>query len=516
MFDTSGTTSMLKEGSRAYSGLEEAMMRNIEAVQGLAKMTRSALGPHGMNKMVINHLERLFVTADAHTIINESDVNHPAAKMVAQAVKMQSNECGDNTNLILTIAGELMQQAAGLISMGLHPSEILIGYDKATKKTLELLEGQCKYKLENPHNKAELVKSINSVIASKQFGQEEFLSGLIADASIHTMPKNSIKFNVDNVRIQKILGGGLLDSKVIQGVVVTKASETSIHKVMKSKVAVFNTNIEMQQGETKGTVLLKNADDLLNYTTGEEDKFEGFIKKMAEAGVTCVVCQGSMSELAVHFFEKYGMMAVKIMSKWELKRIGRACGATPIVKLECPSPEEMGYADEISFQEISSTWCTVFRRDQEENKMATIVLRGSTHAQLDDIERAIDNGVNAVKSLIRDKRMVPGAGATEMFIASEIQKFAKEQPGLDQYAVEKFGVSFEAIPRILSENAGLKAETILANLYAKVESGCEYGIDVKDGEVKNVVEACIFDSLESKSWALKLAFDVCLTLLKVD
>ncbi len=148
--------------------------------------------------------------------------------------------------------------------------------------------------------------------------------------------------------------------------------------------------------------------------------------------------------------------------------------------------------------------------------MATIVLRGSTHAQLDDIERAIDNGVNAVKSLIRDKRMVPGAGATEMFIASEIQKFAKEQPGLDQYAVEKFGASFEAIPRILSENAGLKAETILASLYAKVESGCEFGIDVKDGEVKNVVEAGILDSLESKSWALKLAFDVCLTLLKVD
>merc|ERR1712021_148175 len=121
---------------------------------------------------------------------------------------------------------------------------------------------------------------------------------------------------------------------------VTKASETSIHRVEKAKVAVFNTNIEMQQGETKGTVLLKNAEDLLNYTTGEEDKFEGFIKKMAEAGVTCVVCQGSMSELAVHFFEKYGMMAVKIMSelsvhffekyvmmavkimsKWELKRI---------------------------------------------------------------------------------------------------------------------------------------------------------------------------------------------------
>lgn len=140
-----------------------------------------------------------------------------------------------------------------------------------------------------------------------------------------------------------------MESKVIRGVVVTKASETSVKHVTNAKVAVFNTNIEMQQGETKGTVLLKNADDLLNYTTGEEDKFEGFIKKLAEAGVAVVVCQGSMSELAVHFFEKYHIMAVKIMSKWELKRVGRAVGATPIVKLECPTPDEMGYADEVSF-----------------------------------------------------------------------------------------------------------------------------------------------------------------------
>lgn len=467
--------------------------------------------------MVINHLERLFVTSDAHTIIEESDVHHPAAKMVAQAVKMQDNECGDGTNLILTMAGELMGQAAGLISMGLHPSEILIGYDKAAKHSLKLLSEMSKAKLENPHNKEDLVRCIKSVIASKQFGQEDHLANLISEACVHTMPKDAIKFNVDNVRIQKILGGGMHDSKVIQGVVVTKASETSIKRVLNAKVAVFNTNIEMQQGETKGTVLLKNAEDLLNYTTGEEDKFEGFIKKLAEAGVNVVVCQGSMSELAIHFFEKYKIMAVKIMSKWELKRVGRACKAIPIVKLECPTPEEMGYADEVSFQEISSTWCTIFRNDREENKMATIVLRGSTTAQLDDIERAIDNGVNSVKSLIRDSRLLPGAGATEMYLANEIQKFAKQQPGLDQYAVEKFGVSYEVIPRILSENAGHKAEAILANLYAKVSTGSnEFGIDVRDGQVKNANEAGIYDSLECKSWALKLAFDVCLTLLKVD
>lgn len=168
------------------------------------------------------------------------------------------------------------------------------------------------------------------------------------------MPEQATKFNLDNIRVQKIMGGGIYDSEVVHGMVITRASETTFRSANNAKVAVFNTNIEMQQGETKGTVLLKTADDLLNYTKGEEDQFEKFVAGLAEAGVNVVVGSGSMSELAIHFFEKYKIVALKIMSKWELKRIARAVGATPIVKLMTPSAEEMGHADEVVFKEISS------------------------------------------------------------------------------------------------------------------------------------------------------------------
>lgn len=183
---------------------------------------------------------------------------------------------------------------------------------------------------------------------------------------------------------------------------------------------MFNTNIEMQQGELKGTVLMSNAEDLLNYTKGEEDQFETFIKGLAEAGIGAVVCSGSCSDLAIHFFEKYKMVIVKIMSKWELKRIARSIGATPVVNLKTPAPGELGYAEEVSYREISSRWCTVFRTENDENRLATIVLRGATNAQLDDIERAIDDGCNTIKSLVRDPRLCPGAGASEMYCANEV------------------------------------------------------------------------------------------------
>jgi T-complex protein 1 subunit theta len=76
------------------------------------------------------------------------------------------------------------------------------------------------------------------------------------------MGKKGGKLNVDNVRVQKILGGGIQDSEVIQGMVVIRQSQTSVHRVNDAKVAVFNANIEMNQGETKGTVLLTTADQL--------------------------------------------------------------------------------------------------------------------------------------------------------------------------------------------------------------------------------------------------------------
>jgi len=120
-----------------------------------------------MNKMVINHLEKLFITSDAATIIRETDVHHPAAKMIAQAAKMQENECGDGTNLLISMAGELMTQAQALIGMGLHPSEILIGYEKASKKVMELMDSIETHTATSLRDPVELAKMIKSTVASK-------------------------------------------------------------------------------------------------------------------------------------------------------------------------------------------------------------------------------------------------------------------------------------------------------------------------------------------------------------
>ncbi len=129
---------------------------------------------------------------------------------------------------------------------------------------------------------------------------------------------------------------------------------------------------------------------------------ERFIKGVADAGVNVVIAGGTISDIAVHFLEKYKIMTLKILSKFELKRIAKAVGATCLVRHEAPTPDEMGHAQRVSTDEIASTNVTVITREEVDNKLSTIIIRGSTQSMLEDSERAVDDGVNTFKNMTRD------------------------------------------------------------------------------------------------------------------
>ena len=132
---------------------------------------------------------------------------------------------------------------------------------------------------------------------------------------------------------------------------------------------------------------------------------------------------------------------------------------------------------------------------------------------LDDAERAIEDAVNVFKCMTREERFLPGCGTTELLMASEIINYSKSESGLEQYAIRKFGESFEEIPRIIVTNAGLKADEIIANLYAETSKDKNVGIDLDSGKIKPL---SVYDSLEVKTWGIKLAADTAITILNID
>lgn len=511
---------MLKDGYKHSQGLEEAVYRNIQATKELTEITRTSLGPNGRNKMVINHLEKLFVTSDAATIMRELEVVHPAAKLLVNASQQQEQEMGDSTNFVVVFAGQLLQEAEFLLRMGLHAAEVIQGYRFALKKTLELLPSLTCTSIANLHSPTEIASVISTSIAAKQYGYESLLSDLVIKAAMEIMPKNAKNFNIDSVRIVKILGASIHDSTVIKGMVFGRNPESVLQKASAAKVAIFMSGIDVALTETKGTVLIKNADDMLNFSKGEEQGLEKAIKELSDAGVKVVVSGSAVGELALHFLNRYGMVVVKILSKFDLRRLCRVTGATALTRFGVPTAEEMGFCDVVESVEIGSDRCTVFRQDGENTKTATIVLRGGTQNSLDDLERAVDDGVNCLKAITRDSRLVAGAGAFEIEVARQLHNIGEATSGLNQYAINKFAESLEVIPRTLADNAGLDSTEVLSTLYAAHTNGktC-MGVDIESessGGILDAKEKKIFDILSVKEFAIKQATEVAITILSID
>ncbi|KAJ8027466.1 T-complex protein 1 subunit theta [Holothuria leucospilota] len=513
-----GFSSMLKDGAKHFSGLEEAIYRNIGACKELAETTRSAYGPNGMNKMVINHIDKLFVTNDAATILRELEVQHPAAKMLVLATQQMEQEIGDGTNFVMVFAGALLEYAEDLLRMGLSPTEVIEGYEVALKKTLEILPDLSCGSLKDLTDGTEVTHAIRTAIMSKQYGNEDFLAKLVAQACISVYTKTKT-FNVDNVRVAKILGSGVLSSSVVQGMVFKKTVEGDVKRVEKGKIAVYSCPVDSSNTETKGTVLIKNAKELMTYSKEEENVLETQIREIAESGVKVVVAGGKVGDMALHFLNKYNLMAVRLTSKWDLRRVARLIRATVLPRLTPPTEEEAGFCDQVFVSEVGDTPVVIFQQDSDENAVSTVVVRGSTENIMDDVERAVDDGVNTFKALTKDQRFVPGAGATEIELARQLSSYGETIPGLAQYAIKQYAQAFEALPRALAENAGVKSTEVLSKLYAAHQSGNSkvgFDIEAEGADVKDVVEGSIFDAYLTKHWAIKLATNAAITVLRVD
>jgi chaperonin GroEL (HSP60 family) len=130
---------VLREGSSRSRG-KEAQHSNMMAAQVVAETVKSALGPKGMDKMLVDSFGDVTITSDGRTILDEMDIQHPAAKMMVEVAKTQDNEAGDGTTTAVIISGALLSKAEGLISKNVHPIIIIDGYKKASDRALKTLE----------------------------------------------------------------------------------------------------------------------------------------------------------------------------------------------------------------------------------------------------------------------------------------------------------------------------------------------------------------------------------------
>jgi T-complex protein 1 subunit theta len=440
---------------------------------------------------------------------------------------MQEQEVGDGSNFVITIGGELLQAAQDLIYLGLQPIDIIAGYQTAAKKAQEIMKDLIINSIDTPKlfDEASVARSVKCAVSSKQFGVEESLSKLVAKACIAVMPENTFNFNVDNIRVCKLLGGDLSQSYVVKGMVFPYPPlPSAVTEVADARVAVFTCPIDAADTETKGTALLSNADELMEFNQGEERQVEQLILDVKNSGVNVIVTGGTVSDMAAHFMEKHGLLCMRIGSKFELRRLCRAIKARPLVSLGAVAPEHQGFCSRVYAKEAGLARLTIFEQAHENTaSVATIVLRASTFNTLNDVERAIDDGVNTVKAMGKERggHFLAGAGAFEVELSKRLDDYASTVTGLQQYSMRKFAEALLVIPRTLAENAGKDATEVVGQLVtAHVNGDANAGVNVSAGPgecaVADMTKEDIYDLYGVKASALRLCIDAVATILRID
>jgi thermosome len=509
---------VLKEGSSRSRG-KEAQHTNIMAAKIVAETVKSALGPKGMDKMLVDSMGDTTITSDGRTILDEMDIQQPAAKMLVEVAKTQDNEAGDGTTTAVILAGELLSKAEELIEKNVHPTIIIDGYKKASEKALEVLE---KIAIPTEASADEyLKKAAMTSMASKLVAEyKEHLADLTVKAILEVAVKenNEYKADVDDVKVEKKPGESLSDTKLIQGIVLDKEVTHSgmPKRVEKAKIALLDTALEIEKTEFDAKINIESPEQMEAFLKQEEEMLKGMVEKITAVGANVVLCEKGIDDMAQHFLARKEILVVRRIKKSDMEKLAKATGGKIITNMDDMSPEDLGYANLVEEHKIGDDKMT-FVEGCKHPRAVTILIRGGTERIVDEAERSIHDALCVAKDIVEEPKIVAGGGAPELEVSRMLRKYAETLPGRGQLAVRSFAEALEAVPTTLTENAGLDPIDILSELRARHEKGEKWaGIEVISGKVQEMDEAGVFEPLAVKKQIIKSATEAASMILKID
>ena len=509
---------ILKEGSSRSRG-REAQHTNIMAAKIIAETVKSSLGPKGMDKMLVDSFGDVTITSDGRTILDEMDVQHPAAKMMVEVAKTQDNEAGDGTTTAVILSGELLSKAEELIGKNIHPTIIIDGYKKAAEKALETLE-----KIAIPvdlNSKEYIKKAAMTCMASKLVAeQRDYLADLAVEAVLEVAEKidDKYKVDIDDVKVEKKPGESVRDTKLINGIVLDKEVVHSgmPKRVENAKIALLDTSLEIEKTEFDAKINIESPEQMDAFLRQEEAMLKDMVEKLAAIGANVVLCQKGIDDMAQHFLARKGILAVRRIKKSDMEKLAKATGGKIITNLDDASPADLGYASLVEERKIGDDKMT-FVEGCKHPRAVTILIRGGTERIVDEAERSVHDALCVVRDIVEEPKVLAGGGAPELEIARVLKKYAETLPGREQLAVKSFAEALEAIPATLTENAGLDPIDILSELRSKHEKGETWaGIEVISGKVVDTKEAGVFEPISVKKQVIKSATEAASMILKID
>lgn len=510
---------LLKEGTERKRG-KNALKNNITASLAIAQAVRTTLGPKGMDKMLVDSLGDITVTNDGATILDELDVEHPAAKMMVEIAKTQDEKVGDGTTTVVILGGELLKLAQELIEQSVHPTSIVRGYRKSILKTSEVLDSIAE-KVDPTDKETLIAAAVTSMNSKNIAGARDYFANIAVDSlfSIKEEVGEELRANLDYIQVIKKEGKSLTDTEFVEGIIVDKEVVHPLmpKRVKEAKIAVIDCALEVEKTEFDAEIKIDNPDQINSYLEKEEKMLENQVSKIVGAGANVVFCQKGIDDMAQHFLAKNEILAVRRVKRSDIEKLCRATGAKITNNIEAFSSEDLGSATLVEERKVSKDKM-VFVEGCQDPKAVSILIRGGTEHVVNEAERSLNDALSVVKSLLETPYIVAGGGAAEVELARELRKYAPSVGGKEQLAIEAFAEALEIIPITLSENAGLDPVDILVELKGahKDPGSKNFGVNLKTGKIEDARAAGIIEPSSILKQALQSATEVSTMILRID
>ena len=507
---------ILREGSERTRG-KDAQSRNILAAKTVANAVRTTLGPKGMDKMLVDSMGDVVITNDGATILKEMDIEHPAAKMMVEIAKTQDEEVGDGTTTAVVFAGELLKRAEDLLEQEVHPTLIATGYRLAANEAYGILK-KIAYDVK-PDDTDTLKKIGMTSLTGKGAGvARELLTDLAVDA-VETIAEEGVKkIDIDQVKLEKKMGGSIEDTTLIKGMIIDKERvHPGMPKTVKdARIALINSALEIEKTEVDAKIEITAPEQLKSFLEEEERMLKEMVEKVEVSGAKVLFCQKGIDDLAQHYLAKRGILAARRVKESDMKKLASATGGKILTSLEEVRPEDLGYAGLVEERKIGGEEM-IFVEDCNNPKAVSILLRGGTEHVVDELERGMNDALRVVSCAMEDGKYVAGGGATEIELALRLRDYAASVGGREQLAIQAFADAIEVIPRSLAENAGLDPIDMLVALRSAHERGEKTaGLDVFKGGTTDMLEAGVIEPLRVKTQAISSGTESATMILRID
>ncbi|MDD1686315.1 thermosome subunit alpha [Methanoregula sp.] len=506
---------ILREGTTRNRG-QEAQNNNIAAALAVAAAVRSTLGPKGMDKMLIDGMGEIVITNDGATILQQMDIEHPAAKMMVEIAKTQDKEVGDGTTSAVILAAELLKNAENLLEQHLHPTVIAEGYQQAAVKSLEILSGIAV--TVKPGDHAMLRKVAETAISGK--GAEAY-KDLLCDMVVKAITKvtdSDGTVDIGHVNVQKKVGGAIEDTQLIDGMVIDKerAHPGMPKEVKNAKILLLNAALEYKKTEVSAKINISMPGQVQEFLDEDEQMIHAMADKVIKTGATVVFCQKGIDDIAQHYLAKAGILAARRLKKSDMENIARATGATIVSTIDAITAADLGSAGLVEEKKLSES-DMIYVSKCKNPKAVSLIIRGGSEHIIEDLERAIHDALMVVSVVVQDKKIVPGGGAPEIEVSLQLHRYASTVGGRIQLAIEAFAKALEIIPRTLADNAGLDPIDMLVAIRAAHETGNRtFGLDVYKGKPIDMLKAGVVEPLKVKTQAISSATEAAVMILRID